>query len=300
MVTSGHPPANGFVAAARRVYNPLGFAKGYNFILWFIFDLAFVGFVLARLINGGNSAAPGECYYYEEGHYKIGMMLHLSQYFPQAFLPSFSSCPAIRHNCILVHRICGYLAIILVLIGIAGALMVARIAFGGGLAIQTFVGFLVIMASIITTRIIMIIAALVISSVGDYYTARACAQITYIYHGNQEKVTRLYPDCAAFFNGSSLSQNVVVNENMNCQREQVGAALGEGFGAAVWLAFALHAIGVEIYLQMTPAESQRLRKVSYQRQLEAGFLHPGSAGLTSDRWGDAPPYEPDATDREAP
>lgn len=56
---------------------------------------------------------------------------------------------------------------------------------------------------------------------------------------------------------------------------------------ALWLALAIHAIGVEIYLHLTPKEAQRLRQVSYQRQLEAGMKNPGSAGLTADRLGDA-------------
>lgn len=33
MVTPTHPPANAFVKVARRIYNPIGFAKGYNFVL---------------------------------------------------------------------------------------------------------------------------------------------------------------------------------------------------------------------------------------------------------------------------
>ena len=32
-------------------------------------------------------------------------------------------------------------------------------------------------------------------------------------------------------------------------------------------------------LHLTPKESERLRQVSYQRQLEAGFRNPGHAGL---------------------
>jgi len=32
--------------------------------------------------------------------------------------------------------------------------------------------------------------------------------------------------------------------------------------------------------------------VSYERQMERGFENPGSAGLTSDRWGDAEPWRP--------
>lgn len=54
----------------------------------------------------------------------------------------------------------------------------------------------------------------------------------------------------------------------------------------------MHLVGIEIYLQMTPRESARLRRVSYEKQLEAGMKHPGSAGLTTDRWGDAEKYTP--------
>lgn len=48
MAISTRPPANAFVARARKVYNPIGFSKGYNFILWFIFVGALFGFALAR------------------------------------------------------------------------------------------------------------------------------------------------------------------------------------------------------------------------------------------------------------
>ncbi|KAJ5704668.1 hypothetical protein N7536_000357 [Penicillium majusculum] len=72
MVTPTHPPANAFVKVARPIYNPIGFTKGYNFVLYFIFAGAIVGFCLARLqflaFNGifcnmqstTGSAAPGE------------------------------------------------------------------------------------------------------------------------------------------------------------------------------------------------------------------------------------------------
>ena len=60
----------------------------------------------------------------------------------------------------------------------------------------------------------------------------------------------------------------------------------------IWLGIFLHAVGVELYLNLTPAESERLRMVSYEKQKERGFKHPGSAGLTVDRWGDAPAWHP--------
>lgn len=36
MVKATTPSANGFVAVMRRLYNPIGFSKGYNFVFWFI------------------------------------------------------------------------------------------------------------------------------------------------------------------------------------------------------------------------------------------------------------------------
>ena len=45
-------------------------------------------------------------------------------------------------------------------------------------------------------------------------------------------------------------------------------------------------------LRLTPAETERLRNVSYQRQIEAGMRDPGRAGLTTDRLGDAPRWAP--------
>lgn len=45
-------------------------------------------------------------------------------------------------------------------------------------------------------------------------------------------------------------------------------------------------------LKLTPAESERLRNVSYQRQLEAGMKNPGRAGLTVDRFGDSEKWSP--------
>jgi hypothetical protein len=60
----------------------------------------------------------------------------------------------------------------------------------------------------------------------------------------------------------------------------------------LWMALTLHILGCEIYLWLTPAESARLRQVSYERQLEAGYKNPGSAGLVVQKWGDATPYVP--------
>lgn len=158
MAVSSKPPANAFVAAMRRVYNPVGFSKGYNFVLWFIFAGAMMGFSLARLIyldfdgkycgdtKASNGASPGECWRYNtKDVYKVGIRMHLFTIIPASFLVCFQFVPAIRHKVMLFHRLNGYAILLLSLPGTAGAVMIARVAFGGGIDIQVIVGLLAIM-----------------------------------------------------------------------------------------------------------------------------------------------------------
>ena len=310
---------NGFVKTARKVYHPIGFKKGYNFILFFIFAGAMMGFCLARLeylsINGifKKGAAPGEWYYYSRSFYKAGITLHLATIIPAGMLAVFQFVPAIRHKVLILHRINGYLAILLLICGNVGALMIARYAFGGTMATQALIGTLSILTicsafpayynikrlqidqhrawmlrtwfyagTIITLRIIMIIAANVVTAIGGYYIAMPCQKIAYM-GGNLSA----YPACVANPNGQTA-----VLANFAGKIEMVAASMNTSFGMAGWLALVLHAIGVELYLRLTPAEGERLRQVSYERQAERGLSHPGSSGLTVDRLGDAEEWTP--------
>ncbi|KAK2750931.1 hypothetical protein FQN57_000005 [Myotisia sp. PD_48] len=310
----------------RKIYRPVGFSKGYNFILFFIFGGALMGFTLARFqfLNitgifcggGSGSALPGECYYYlGENRYYVGIILHLGCILPAAFLAVFQFVPVIRHKVLLYHRIAGYLIILLVLLANVGALMIGRMSFGGGLEVQTAVGVLammstvgiglayynikklqidqhrawmlrswVYMGSIITSRLIMTLFAVVISSTGGYQMIWPCAKLDYAL--GETKVLSKYPACSTFYDGSNLKQTVIIESDFGGNKENVAAAVALPFGAALWLSIFLHALGVELYLRLTPVESARLRQVSLQRQTEAGYRNPGKAGLTSDRLGD--------------
>ncbi|KAF4814801.1 hypothetical protein CGCTS75_v013253 [Colletotrichum tropicale] len=331
MVQPTRPPANGFVAAARKVYNPLGFAKGYNFVLFFIFFGAFMGFTLVRfeylnfsIFCGPGGAAPGECFYYQKRIEQIGIKMHLGAILPASFLACFQFVPVIRHKVLLFHRINGYLIILLSLVSTAGIFMFLRNAFGGGIETQTGVGLLSIMfigsmmlafinikklqieqhrawmlrawfyaGSIITIRLIQITAATIISNMGTYYVSRPCDQVAFMVD-NMNRTLALYPDCASYFSGENPGQQTVVHADLPgaTSAAEAGAATGMVFGMAVWLALAIHAIGIEIYLHLTPAEAERLRNVSFKRQLEAG-LHPaGRAGITADRIGDSEKWQP--------
>jgi hypothetical protein len=101
------------------------------------------------------------------------------------------------------------------------------------------------MGSIITLRIIMIIATTIISDIGTYNTVRPCAQLAYISEG----LARQYHDCTEYFDGSNPNAVAIVNANLNSPKPgEIGAALGISFGMAIWLSLAIHAIGVEVYV----------------------------------------------------
>ncbi|KAL8911470.1 MAG: hypothetical protein Q9171_003368 [Xanthocarpia ochracea] len=322
-------PPNRFVRLWRRAYQRIGFQKGYNFTMFIVFAGAISGFSLARLsylnISGSakssyaNSAAPGEWYWYSKGIYRIGITIHLATILPAGLLMVWQFVPVIRHKFLLFHRINGYLVSILVLIANTGALMIARRAFGGSLSTQAGVGVLALIStlsialayynikrlqidqhrawmlramfylgSIITLRIIMVLAALVSSNTSFYNTTMTCGELLTILD-TSEKVNSFYPSCGE--PGATTHTLAIVQAKFGTQPEQVASALRISFGMALWMALFLHATGVELYLGLTPRENNRLRQVSYERQLERGLSPAGSAGLTTDRWGDAEPWQ---------
>ncbi|CAJ2501359.1 Uu.00g042120.m01.CDS01 [Anthostomella pinea] len=338
MAVSNRPPRNSFVTFARKIYNPIGFSKGYNFVLWFIFGGALVGFSLARLQyldfygvfcsshpSGSSGAAPGECFYWLQTRYTVGIILHLACILPAALLAVVQFVPTVRYKAMMFHRINGYVVITLAIVSTGAAFSIAEISFGGGLDIRTAVGALgiafigaLVMAyvnvkrlqieqhrawmirawvwagCIITTRIIFIIAVSVPKATTLYY-ALPCDKLNWLL-GDQSRTLSLYPECQSFFSGENPSQHASVRQSFTNAHSvaEVTAAMNASFGMAIWLAWLIHIFGAELYLHLTPVEAERLRRVSYQRQLEAGMRQPGSAGLTADRLGDSEKWMPPA------
>ncbi|KJZ72500.1 hypothetical protein HIM_08169 [Hirsutella minnesotensis 3608] len=336
MVVVDRPPANAFVAYARRIYNPVGFSKGYNFILWFIFGGALTGFVLARfmflnvdgILCGPNpgGALPGECYYYKQGIARIGIILHLAGILPAGLLAVFQFVPVIRHKVLIIHRISGYIIILLSIVGVVGIFLVARHGLGGGLDMQSAIGFgaivfvvckaiafynikvlqieqhrawmlraWVIASFIITMRIMGSIMANIVGRGGsEYYSVTPCYVVDNMFRGNQSAVEGYYPDCRAYYSGANPNVHVTVHADITTSRpDETATAFNKSWGPSAFLAILIHTLAVELYLRLTPAEAERLRRVSYQRQLEAGMKKPGNAGLTVQRLGDAEPWFPE-------
>lgn len=163
-------------------------------------------------------------------------------------------------------------------------------------------------ANIISLRLILLAALHVMRVYGYvYYSAINCSEIYFIYQhvgvpDARNPTTRLYPSCAFATNQQGISTSQQVNPVTNSSTyvsvstagtgpENAAAATRVAFPMAAWLALVCHVLVVECYLWMTPAESYRLRNVSYQRQVEKGLRLRGSfkdAGLTNTRLGDAP------------
>lgn len=294
--------------------------------------LAFNG-IFCNLESTTGSAAPGECYWYSMPRYRIGIIIHLASILPAGLLAVFQFVPAIRHRYLIYHRVAGYLIILLVFISIAGALMIADRSFGGHIATQTAVGALAIastfgiinayynikrlqidqhrawmlrvwfwMASIITLRLIQALSAVIISMYpSGWYQVMPCAELLYIANSTQtalETAYSTYPVCSPSNSNMTVDSQVIVKANFNGEPEQIGAALAIGFPMAIWLALVMHAVGIEFYLRLTPKEAERLRILSYKRQLAAGMKNPGSAGLVPEKLGDMELWGPQLRHRE--
>ncbi|PGG97686.1 hypothetical protein GX51_07196 [Blastomyces parvus] len=277
-----------------------------------------------------SGSGPGEWFHQHTGFRKVGLILHLGTILPCAILVIFQFIPAIRHRVILFHRINGYIIIVLFLISNAGALMITRHAFGGGHEVQLGLGLLVLittisvgmayynirclqieqhrawmlrtmfyMGSIVTIRPLLEIISRIISKLGTYYEVWPCDKIDFTWQFYKIPVSYLamYPMCAPPPDPTKLPPGydpvaLVKADDKGMEPAQIGANLNISFGLALWLALFLHIVGVEIYLQLTPRESQRLRMVSYERQKQAGYANPGNAGLVVQKFGDAAPWAP--------
>lgn len=314
-----------------KVYNFFGFTKGYNFPLWIIFAGAMFGFCLSRLEDFNYdkyfafNIGASYMYYFHGGHYKAGMIMHLAGVIPAGLLMVLQFTPVLRHRYITLHRINGYLVIALLFVGNLGAaLALGHNDSGTRVATQSVEVLLVIMTTIgmgmayynikrlqidqhrawmlrtmfwfgavVTTRIVLHIGILIMPKVGNYYTVWSCDVLDYMYSssGFPGILEKKWPQCLQ--PNGTLDGQVVVKAAWNLQEPEMAVTdFNILFGPALWISLALNAIGIEIYLALTPQEARRLRQVSFERALAAGMKNPGNTGTTAQKWGDAEAWSP--------
>lgn len=75
-----------------------------------------------------------------------------------------------------------------------------------------------------------------------------CAKIAHTI-GDDIDLVSAYPACASYADGSNLDQVSAVLAHMDgASAANAGAGLDLNFGMAIWLAFAIHAVGIEVYV----------------------------------------------------
>jgi hypothetical protein len=105
-------------------------------------------------------------------------------------------------------------------------------------------------SSIITARALMPLIA-ILTSKRDYHTVWSCAKVASTLV-DPSLLLLEYPACAPYANGTNPAQLVPVTLDFGGSDASIGAALGVSFGAALWLAFNIHALGVEVYVRRPP------------------------------------------------
>lgn len=322
------PPA---MSLYQKIYKFFGFSTAYNFNLWVIFGGAMFGFSLSRLhyfnIEGifAKNMNPGYWYVFHKGSYRVGIVMHIVTCLPGGLLMVLQFIPSIRYKYTMLHRINGYIVMLLMFFSNLGAcILVRHIDNGRRMGAQTCEGFLVIITTvamglayynikrlqidqhrswmiramvyfgaIITSRILCSVGVFVVDHIGGYYSVWSCDEIDFTYKqfGVEGILEKKYPQCL-IPNGTTDGRVVVKALYSLTDIESVGANSNLNFDYALWLSTVLHIIGAEIYLSLTPRESKRLRQVSYERQLKAGFKNPGFSGTTVNQWGDDEPWVP--------
>lgn len=313
----------------QRAHAFLGFKHSYNAILFCIFASPLFLFALSQLIicfrwTGirVSQTAPGEMYWFQNGHRRIGISIHLAAIIPCGLLTVLQFIPTIRKNSPSFHRINGRVVLLLLIVANCGALMIIRHAFGGTIDAQTMGGFLVIattvggglayynirrlqidqhrawmlrtifyMCTVLTARPIIAVSSLIISGLGEYWSIWPCEMIewTWKYYGAHNYL-QSYPQCADQSGPGGGFTAVLANMFSRDDPAQIGASFQVPVGTAFFISFMLHMVGVEVYLALTRQEAARLRIESYKRQLAAGYKNPGSEGLFLEKFGDADPW----------
>ncbi|KAI0886842.1 uncharacterized protein GGS22DRAFT_158836 [Annulohypoxylon maeteangense] len=237
--------------------------------------------------GGRDLAVPGECFYYlTQRYYGVGIVAHLATILPASLLACIQFIPVVRRKAMGLHRIIGWITVALSVPGSITALMIAPRSQGGGLDTQSMVAVLGVMflfsltrgcisvkrhkiaehrawmlrawvygGSIVTMRVIMVVAVVVISMIGGFYYVEPCDKINFMLKGENATLA-VYPDCAPFLSGEDPDRHIAVLASVFHRENpvQVAAALNLVFGTSGWMAIFLNTLGVELYLRSEPAQ----------------------------------------------
>ncbi|KAL2760158.1 hypothetical protein ACRALDRAFT_2089318, partial [Sodiomyces alcalophilus JCM 7366] len=156
---------------------------------------------------------PGYWYYFGEGHYRYGMLIHLATVLPAGILMVLQFTPVLRHKFLMFHRINGYIVSLLTVISNLAAFVIIRHPQGGNRtsshAVETLMGIITTVGIVmavwnarrkqidqhrawmlrtmfymgvtITARLLNLAATPIITRIGTYWAVWMCDEISFLY-----------------------------------------------------------------------------------------------------------------------
>ncbi|KAG9008004.1 hypothetical protein FRB93_007023 [Tulasnella sp. JGI-2019a] len=283
----------------------LGFIRRRSQWLWLFFGSITLGFCIFHFqyvpAEGMRQRLlPGEWFLYQQKYYQFAMQLHLMTTLTSSILFVFQFIPYIRDNYRQFHRVSGRIAFILLFIGSMSGITISQRAFGGSMstrsasltlaimtAFSTFKSWRSIrlrrvnehrkwtlrcafyMGSIISVRGTLLFTAIATMWLAPQYVVFRCDELdfTMALGAARRNVSVLsleakYPACQ----GTRALAVVPVLSAFRGSYEEVASVLRLSFGASMWLALVLHAVGVEFYLNSSaPQESKARQSTSKEK-----------------------------------
>ncbi|KAK7993222.1 hypothetical protein PG989_006603 [Apiospora arundinis] len=137
--------------------------------------------------------------------------------------------------------------------------------------------------SILSIRLIFVLTFLILPMTGTYYLSQPCDKLAWLFN-DEHKTLAEYAECEAWFSKQNLEQRAHVRaEWLNAKNlAERMTAMNISYGVASWIGLAIHIMAVEVYLNLTSAEAQRLRKMSIKRRIEAGMQTAPTNGELND------------------
>ncbi|KAJ3736574.1 hypothetical protein DFJ43DRAFT_632085 [Lentinula guzmanii] len=229
---------------------------------------------------------PGEFRWFNLPIYRINYIIHIYLTIVGGILVGLQFLPTVRRKSVLLHRINGYTCIILLIIGNICGGIISRRAFGGEINAQSAYYILAIMlifsalmgyynvkrntrahrkwmlrsvvyfSVVISARLIMLSARLIVSHIGTYYSLWRCDEVFFIVK-DENTLIQQFPQCSS----STPSDNglyVPVHASIYEGKLGTAAAVRVVQGMALWIATIIHMALVEAYIRSTEsANSQR-------------------------------------------
>ncbi|KAH8929311.1 hypothetical protein BT69DRAFT_1328884 [Atractiella rhizophila] len=279
----------------------LGFQERWSFFFWFIAAGGYIGFSLARTIllspsKFRSELVPGEYYWYRKSLYKPNLIIHIYLGIITGIFVIFQFVPAIRRRSIFLHRLNGYLSLGLLIPSLITGAILGRRSFGGDISIQglwyisgalsiaaLLIGYSYVKRDtrrhrewmmrgvtyngiVVTARILSLLTRRILKdSDAAYYTVWSCAQISFV-EGTHRDFASRWPTCVGLSEeeGEGVQVPVLAHSGMGKVHSGSQSRISNGF--ALWTAFFLHAVLVEVYINWSKCANKF--RVGYVLQRE--------------------------------